>query len=78
VVPKGRAEVAATRRIDWNGVADLIGRILAAVARQPEVFAAEAQRRGISVEQVTTAAIVEAVRERVEGDKVGASVSRGT
>jgi hypothetical protein len=53
--------------IDWGAVGDLVCQILVAVRDQSARFEAEARARGISLEQLTAAAITEAVREQVEG-----------
>lgn len=51
---------------DWISVADRVLAILTRVAKHRESFAAEAAKRGITVEQLTAAAITEAVREQAE------------
>jgi AcrR family transcriptional regulator len=52
--------------LDYDRLSEAVLAILQAVRRQPKRFATEATRRGISVDQLTAAAIAGAVREQVE------------
>jgi len=52
--------------IDWLQVGDLVLDVLQMVGRQRKRLAAEASRWGISLGQLTAAAIVEAIRDRIE------------
>ena len=54
-------------RIDWAGLASLAAAILAKVRDNPTRFEAEARGSGITVEELTAAAIIEALREQIEG-----------
>jgi hypothetical protein len=55
--------------LDWDGLASRILAILQAVKRERRTFLQQAARRGISLEQLTAAAIAGAVAELVEGDE---------
>ncbi len=57
----------AQQGIDWPALADLVCGILESVNAEHEQFQVEAWRRGTTLEQLTAAAIVEALAERVEG-----------
>jgi len=58
-----------TARIDWRQLGDLVCEVLEVVRLHAAAFEAQARARGITVEQQTAAAIVEAIRERIEGEQ---------
>jgi len=66
---KERPDVTRPRGIDWGELADLVAATLAAISNSRERFEAEALRRGITVEELTAAAVIEAIRESVEGGR---------
>ncbi len=59
---------------DWAALSDLVCGILKFVNAGRENFEVEASRRGLTLDQLTAAAIVEAIAERVEP---GAAPRRG-
>jgi hypothetical protein len=58
--------VAKKQRTDWKQLGDLVTAILESIKEQRNSCEAEARRRGITLEQLTAAAILMAIRERVE------------
>ena len=60
-----------TERMDWVQLGDLVCAILGKIRDNPRFFEAAARERGIEVEQLTAAAIIQAIRERVEAAPSG-------
>jgi hypothetical protein len=56
------------RRIDWEQVGNLVLALLHMVSERDARFREEARRRDITVEQLTAAAIVGAIRELIGND----------
>ena len=52
--------------IDWQNRADLVCAILERVRDNPCLFEVEARRRGIAIEHLIAAAVISAIRERIE------------
>ena len=61
------------RCIDWEALAELVATILVTISENPSRFEAEARLRDITIEQLKAAAIVEAIRDQVEGGPFGAA-----
>lgn len=56
-----------TINVPWSEIGDLVCSILVNMRDNEDRFEAEAQRRNITLEQLTSAAIVEAIRQHIEG-----------
>ena len=55
-----------TSNVPWSEIGDLVCSTLESVRENQDRFEAEADRRNITLEQLTSAAIVEAMRRRIE------------
>jgi hypothetical protein len=62
----------------WHTIGDRVLEILTMVREHPATFAAEARRRGITVDQPTAAAVVGVIAEAIDQGHRGTRQSRRT
>jgi hypothetical protein len=54
--------------IDWKALADLICQVLETVRDNYALFQSEARSHGITLEQLTAAALIQVIEETLEAD----------